>query len=63
MISAVVSAREYGMVMSKFVLALFVVAAIAVGLLVILVIGVFRVDEDGRGQNGVGQSVTSRDGY
>ena len=51
------------MVMSKFVLALFVVAAIAIGLLVILVIGVFRVDEDGRGQNGVGQSVTSRDGY
>ena len=49
--------------MSKFVLVLFVVAAIAVGLLVILLIGIFRVDEDGRSQDGAGQSVTSRDGY
>jgi hypothetical protein len=49
--------------MSKFVLALFVVAAIAVGLLVILVIGIFRVDEDGGGQDGAGRSVISRAGY
>ena len=61
--SAVVRSRGYGTVMSKFVLAMFVVAAIAVGLLVILVIGVFRVDEDGGGQDGAGQGVISRDGY
>jgi hypothetical protein len=36
----------------KFVLALFVVMAIAVGLLVILLIGLFRVDEDGRSRDG-----------
>jgi hypothetical protein len=36
----------------KFMLALFVVTAIAVGLLVILLIGLSRVDEDGRSRDG-----------
>ena len=36
----------------KFALALFVVLAIAVGLLAILLIGLFRVDEDGRSRDG-----------
>lgn len=36
----------------KFVLALFVVMAIAVGFPVILLIGLFRVDEDGRSRDG-----------
>jgi hypothetical protein len=34
--------------MKKPLLAAFVVAAMAIGLLIILLIGVFRVDEDGR---------------
>jgi hypothetical protein len=36
----------------KFVLALFVILAIAVGLVVILLIGLVRVDEDGRSRDG-----------
>ena len=36
--------------MRKPVLAMFVVAAVAVGLLVLLLIGIFRVDEDGGSQ-------------
>ena len=36
----------------KLVLALFVVAAIAAGLVTILLIGVFRVEEDGRSRDG-----------
>jgi hypothetical protein len=36
----------------KLVLAMFVIVAIGVGLLVILLIGLFRVDEDGRSRDG-----------
>jgi len=36
----------------KFVLALFVVLAIVIGLVVILLIGLFRVEEDGRSRDG-----------
>ena len=39
--------RGYRPSMRKPVLAMFVVAAVAIGLLVLLLIGVFRVDEDG----------------
>lgn len=35
----------------KFVLSLFVVLAVVVGLVVILLIGLFRVDEDGRSRD------------
>jgi hypothetical protein len=35
----------------KLVLALFVIGAIAVGLFAVLVIGLFRVDEDGRSRD------------
>jgi hypothetical protein len=35
----------------KFVLALFVIGAVALGLLTVLVIGLFRVDEDGRSRD------------
>jgi hypothetical protein len=38
--------------MKKPLLAAFVVAAMAIGLLIILLIGVFRVDEDGRETDG-----------
>ena len=40
--------------MKKPVLAMFVVAAIAIGLIVVLVIGLGRVDEDGRENDGAG---------
>jgi hypothetical protein len=48
-------------VSKKFVLALFVVGAIAVGLLVVLAIGLFRVDEDGgsRGAPPIGDAVAA----
>jgi hypothetical protein len=39
-------------VSNKFVLALFVVAAIAVGLVIMLTLGLFRVEEDGRSGDG-----------
>jgi hypothetical protein len=35
----------------RFVLALFVVGAVAVGLVVILVLGIFTVEEDGRSRD------------
>ena len=38
--------------MKKPMLAMFVVAAVAIGLLVVLVIGLMNVDEDGREQGG-----------
>jgi hypothetical protein len=38
--------------MKKPVLAMFVVAAIAIGLLAILLVGLLRVDEDGRSRDG-----------
>jgi hypothetical protein len=41
--------------MKKPVLAMFVVAAVVIGLLVVLLVGVFRVDEDGRSRDGAGQ--------
>jgi hypothetical protein len=41
--------------MKKPVLAMFVIAAIAIGLLVVLVIGIMNVDEDGREQDGAGK--------
>ncbi len=41
--------------MKKPLLAMFVVGAIAIGLLIVLAIGVFRVDEDGREQDGAGR--------
>jgi hypothetical protein len=41
--------------MKKPLLAMFVVGAIAIGLLIVLAIGLFRVDEDGREQNGAGR--------
>jgi hypothetical protein len=40
--------------MRKPVLAMFVVAAVAVGLLVLLLIGAFRGDEDGRSRDDAG---------
>jgi hypothetical protein len=40
--------------MKKPVLAMFVVAAIAIGLLIMLVVGILNVDEDGREQGGAG---------
>jgi hypothetical protein len=40
--------------MKKPVLAMFVVAAIAIGLLVVLLFGLDRVDEDGRERDGLG---------
>lgn len=43
--------------MRKPVLAMFVVAAVAVGLLVVLLIGIFRVDEDGGSQGDAGERV------
>jgi hypothetical protein len=41
--------------MKKPLLAMFVVAAIAIGLLIVLAIGLLNVDEDGREQNGGGR--------
>ena len=41
--------------MKKPVIAAFVIAAIAIGLLIVLLIGVFRVDEDGGGGDGAHQ--------
>ena len=38
--------------MKKPLLAAFVIAAVAIGLLIVLLIGVFRVDEDGREGDG-----------
>lgn len=38
--------------MKKNVLAMFVIAAVAVGLLVVLLLGLGLVDEDGRENNG-----------
>ena len=38
--------------MKKPLLAAFVIAAVAIGLLIVLLIGVFRVDEDGGGSDG-----------
>lgn len=46
--------------MRKPVLAMFVVAAVAVGLLVLLLIGVFRVDEDGGSQDDAGPRTEQR---
>ena len=40
--------------MKKPLMAMFVVGAIAIGLLIVLAIGIFTVDEDGREQNGAG---------
>jgi hypothetical protein len=40
--------------MKKPLLAMFVVAAIAIGLLIVLVVGLMNVDEDGREQGGTG---------
>ena len=37
--------------MKKPLLAMFVVGAIAIGLLIVLAIGIFTVDEDGRERN------------
>jgi len=41
--------------MKKPLLAMFVVAAIAIGLLIVLVIGITNVDEDGREQGDSGR--------
>ena len=41
--------------MRKPLLAAFVIAAMAIGLLIVLLIGVFRVDEDGRESDGARQ--------
>ena len=41
--------------MKKSLLAMFVVAAIAIGLLIVLAIGIMNVDEDGREQGGGGR--------
>ena len=49
--------RGYRAGMRKPVLAMFVVAAVGVGLLVLLLIGVFRVDEDGGSQDDAGARV------
>jgi hypothetical protein len=38
--------------MKKPLIAALVVAAVAIGLLIVLLIGVFRVDEDGGGSDG-----------
>ena len=38
--------------MKKPLIAVFVIAAVAIGLLIVLLIGVFRVDEDGGGSDG-----------
>ena len=45
--------------MKKPLLAMFVVAAIAIGLLIVLAIGLMNVDEDGREQGGSGRPGTS----
>ena len=41
--------------MKKPLLAAFVIAAMAIGLLIVLLVGVFRVDEDGREGDGARQ--------
>jgi len=41
--------------MKKPLLAAFVIAAMVIGLLIVLLIGVFRVDEDGGGGDGARQ--------
>jgi hypothetical protein len=38
--------------MKKPLIATFVIAVMAIGLLIVLLIGVFRVDEDGGGSDG-----------
>ena len=40
--------------MKKPTLAMFVIAAIAIGLLIVLAVGLTRVDEDGRENDGAG---------
>jgi hypothetical protein len=45
--------------MKKPVLAMFVVAAIALGLLVVLLVGLNQVDEDGRENDGRGAHTTA----
>ena len=47
--------------MKKPLLAMFVIGAIAIGLLIVLAIGIFTVDEDGREQNPNGAGRTSSD--
>ena len=42
----------YPSFMKKPLIAAFVIAAVAIGLLIVLLIGVFRVDEDGGGSDG-----------
>jgi hypothetical protein len=46
--------------MKKPLLAMFVVGAIVIGLLIVLAIGIFKVDEDGREQDDAGRSHAQR---